>query len=307
MKIILFYLATVLIWGSTWLAIKFQLGPVDPIQSVAWRFILASLLLFSWCLLRRLPLRFSRRDQLFMLLQGLLLFGFNYLFFYIAELYLTSGLAAVVFSTMVVCNLLNGALFLGHRIEVPVVIGAVIGLCGILLVFWPELAGFELSGKGVLGLGLCFAATYLASLGNIVSARNQQRKLPIIQSNAYGMAYGALAMLLAALLSGQPLQFDASFPYLASLLYLALFGSVIAFGCYLALLGRIGAERAAYVTLLFPLVALLLSTLFEDYQWSAPAMAGVPLILLGNLLALKRRTLAGAYPLRSGQPVSEKP
>lgn len=303
---LLFYLATVLIWGSTWLAIKFQLGLVDPVQSVAWRFLLAAAVLFAWCLVRRLPLRYSGRDQLFMLLQGLLLFGFNYLLFYIAELYLASGLAAVVFSTLVIFNLLNGALWLGHRIEPRVVAGALCGLCGILLVFWPELAGLELSGSGVLGLGLCFAATYLASLGNIVSARNQRRRLPIIQSNAYGMAYGALAMLLVSLVGGRPLQFDPSPAYLGSLIYLALFGSVMAFGCYLALLGRIGAERAAYVTLLFPLVALLLSTLFEGYHWSPPALLGVPLILIGNLLALRRRPTGDRSVLPSQLPLAEK-
>jgi len=288
---LLFYSVTVLIWGSTWLAIKFQLGPVPPVQSVAWRFLLAAALLFGWCLLARKPLRFSRRDHLFIALQGGCLFAVNYLLFYCAELYLASGLVAVVFSTMVIFNILNGALFLGTPVERRVVAGALLGLCGLCLVFWPEMAALEVSGQALLGLGLSFAATYSASLGNILSARNQRLKLPVVQTNAFGMAYGALLMLLVALAGGVPLHLDLSLPYLGSLVYLALFGSVIAFGCYLSLVGRLGAGRAAYVTLLFPLVALLLSTVFADYRWSLPAGAGVPLILVGNLLALRRRPI----------------
>jgi drug/metabolite transporter (DMT)-like permease len=140
----------------------------------------------------------------------------------------------------------------------------------------------------MLGLLLSFAATYLASLGNILSARNQHRKLPVVQTNAFGMAYGSLCMVLVVLFTGAPITIDLSAPYLLSLVYLALFGSVIAFGCYLSLVGRIGPGRAAYATLLFPVVALALSTIWEDYQWTLPGLCGVALILCGNYLALVR-------------------
>jgi len=285
----LFYSITVLIWGSTWLAIKFQLGVVSPAVSIAYRFALAAALLFAWCLGTRKSLRFSRNDQLFMALQGSQLFALNYLFFYLAELTLASGLAAVVFSTIVIMNLLNGRLFLGTPVELRVLLGGVLGLFGLLLMFWPEVADFEAAGESLLALGYCFLATYLASLGNILSARNQQQGLPIIQTNAFGMAYGALLMLLISFASGAQLTIEPTFAYLGSLFYLALFGSVIAFGCYLSLIGRIGAGRAAYATLLFPLVALLLSTLWEDYRWTGPAVVGIVLILGGNYLALARR------------------
>jgi len=285
----LFYSITVLIWGSTWLAIKFQLGVVSPAVSISYRFALAAALLFAWCLGTRKSLRFSRNDQLFMALQGSQLFALNYLFFYLAELTLASGLAAVVFSTIVIMNLLNGRLFLGTPVELRVLLGGVLGLFGLLLMFWPEVADFEAAGESLLALGYCFLATYLASLGNILSARNQQQGLPIIQTNAFGMAYGALLMLLISFASGAQLTIEPTFAYLGSLFYLALFGSVIAFGCYLSLIGRIGAGRAAYATLLFPLVALLLSTLWEDYRWTGPAVVGIVLILGGNYLALGRR------------------
>lgn len=282
-----FYLTTILIWGSTWLAIKFQLGMVDPMVSVAYRFGLASLLLLLFCRASGRCLRFSRTEHACMALQGLLLFSINYWLFYVAEETLASGLVAVVFSTMVVLNLLNAALFLGAAIEARVVGGALLGLGGIVLVFAPELSGFDRSG-GLAGLFVCLAATVSASLGNIVSARNQRHRLPVLQTNAFGMGYGALLMALVALASGKEFRFDPSLAYVGSLLYLALFGSIVAFGCYLTLVGRIGAGRAAYATLIFPLVALSISTCFEGYHWSATALVGVLLILGGNLLALRR-------------------
>lgn len=285
----LFYIITVLIWGSTWLGIKFQLGSVPPAQSVAYRFALAALILFAWCLARRLPLRFARADHLFIALQGLFLFALNYLLFYLAELQITSGLAAVVFSTIVVMNLLNGRLFLGTPVELKVLFGGAMGMVGLILLFWPEMVAVNFSGPVVAGLLLSFVATYLASLGNILSARNQRRHLPVVQTNAFGMAYGSFFMALIVIGGGTPLSFDLSAPYLLSLIYLSLFGSVVAFGCYLSLVGRIGPARAAYSTLLFPIVALVLSTIWEDYHWSLPAVSGILLILCGNYLALSKR------------------
>ncbi len=290
---ILFYTITILIWGSTWLGIKFQLGTVDPALSVAYRFALAALILFGWCLVRRLPLRFSRGEHFFIAMQGIFLFSVNYLLFYLAELQITSGLAAVVFSTIVVMNLLNGRLILGTPIELRVLLGGALGMVGLVLLFWPEMAAVNFSGPVVVGILLSFAATYLASLGNIVSARNQRRKLPVVQTNAIGMAYGSLCMVLVVIVTGTPLTIDLTAPYLISLAYLALFGSVIAFGCYLSLVGRIGPGRAAYATLLFPVVALALSTIWENYQWSLPAVSGVLLILCGNYLALAKKKQSG--------------
>ena len=295
---LLFYTITVLIWGSTWLGIKFQLGNVEPALSVAYRFALAALILFVWCLARRLPMRFSRADHLYIAMQGAFLFAFNYLFFYLAELHITSGLAAVVFSTIVVMNLLNGRIFLGTPIELKVLFGGAMGMLGLVLLFWSEMAEVNVSGPVMLGLLLSFVATYLASLGNILSARNQHRKLPVVQTNAFGMAYGSFCMVLVVVFTGAPITIDLSAPYLLSLVYLALFGSVIAFGCYLTLVGRIGPGRAAYVTLLFPVVALMLSTIWEDYHWTLSGLSGILLILCGNYLALAKQRIR---PLESRQ------
>lgn len=291
----LLYLVTVLIWGSTWLAIKFQLGVVSPELSIAYRFGLAALILIVFSLARRLRLAFSLKEHGFFALQGLLLFSLNYLLVYLSEGYLTSGLVAIIFSLIIVLNVLFGALFLGNPVRPRVVIGAILGLLGLAFVFWPELTSLSLSSEKILGMLLALIATVSASLGNVVSARNQRSELPVIQTNAYGMLYGAVFMVVFALFRGTSLQFDSSPGYILSLLYLAIFGSVIAFGAYLTLLGRIGLDRAAYVTVLFPVIALLLSTFFEDLSWGTFQLAGVLLILLGNAVVVTKR---GAFRLR---------
>jgi drug/metabolite transporter (DMT)-like permease len=282
------YTITVFIWGSTWLGIKFQLGRVDPLVSVVYRFLLAAALLFAWCHLRRLKMRFCLRDHLFIALQGACLFAVNYWLFYLAEVHLSSGIVAVVFSTIVFWNILNGRIFLKTPVRANVIFGAGLGIIGIGLVFWPEISGLSLADAGFRGFMLSIAATLMASFGNILSARNQRHGLPVVQTNAFGMAYGTALMLTAALVTGKPFVLDPSATYVFSLLYLALFGSVIAFGCYLTLLGRIGADRASYATLLFPVIALIISTLFEGYRWSLPAVGGVAVILAGNALSLAK-------------------
>ena len=284
----LLYITTVLIWGSTWLAITFQLGTVPAELSVAYRFALASFILFIYSLIRRLPLRFSWRDHRFFALQGLLLFSLNYILIYIAEIYLASGLVAIIFSMITIFNVIFGTIFLRNPIRIRVVVGVIIGLLGLTLMFWPELSTLNLSSQKATGMILAICGTLSASLGNIVSARNQRHDLPVIQTNAFGMAYGAFVMLLLAILKGSSLTFDFSAEYVLSLLYLSLFGSVIAFGTYLTLLGKIGPDRASYVTVTFPIIALLLSTLFEDLVWTSLQIFGVLVVIIGNVIVLLR-------------------
>ena len=288
MRSVALYVTTVLIWGTSWLAIIYQLGVVDPMVSVAYRFILAAVIMHGLCWVRRQPMRFSRRDHCFLALQGASLFALNYWLFYNAELHIASGLAAVVFSTIIVWNILIGAVWIRHPLDRRVLLGAGLGLCGIALVFWPEVQDFEANETGLYGLGLSIVATILASLGNIASARNQQAGISVLSSNAWAMTYGAGLMVLLALVSGKPFDFMATPLYVGALLYLSVFASVIAFWSYLTLVGEIGPDRAAYATLLFPLVALGLSTVFEDYVWTLPAIIAVCLILGGNLLTLRK-------------------
>lgn len=282
------YSITVLIWGSTWLAIKFQLGIVPPEASIAYRFALAAVLLMAYVYLRKLPMRFSFIDHVYMALQGLLLFSINYILVYLAEQYLPSGMVAVFFSMIIIFNVIFGALFLGNRIRPRVVTGATIGLIGLVAVFWPELSSFDSTSSQALGLFLILGGTVSASLGNIVSARNQRAGLPVIQSNAFGMAYGTIIVLFLAVIRGVEFNFEGSISYIGSLIFLAVFGSVVAFSTYLTLLGRIGVDRAAYVTVLFPVIALILSTLFEGLSWNFAGIVGVILVLIGNAIILIR-------------------
>ncbi len=294
MQQLLLYTATVLIWGTTWFAITFQLGDISEAVSLFYRYALAALILMCVCIIRRSAMRFKLKDHLFMALQGLFLFSLNYLLFYWCTGYIASGLVAVVFSTMIAMNIFNSALFLKQAVRPLVVLGALFGLLGISLVFGHELIAARenlASGNVIKGLALGLLATYCASLGNILSARNQRSGIPVLQSNAWGMLYGCLLLFFYSIASGAAFSFQWSMAYSLSLLYLAVFGSVIAFGTYLTLVGRIGADKAAYATVLFPIVALALSTRYENFEWTAMSVIGVVLVLLGNVIVVGRKTI----------------
>ena len=287
MKNFILFSIPALIWGSTWLAIKYQLGVVDPLVSVSYRFLLAAVILFAYCSITGMNLKYSVKQHLHIALQGLLLFGVNYWLVYLAEVHLESGLVAVLFSTVIFFNIINGAIFLKSRIRLNVLLSSFIGFAGIILVFKEELFGFTFSSVESSALLVAGLSVVIASLGNITSAYNQKNKLPVIQTNTFGMLYGSLLMLLLALVTGKSFNFNFSFSYIGSLMYLAVFGSIIAFTSYLTLLGKIGVDRAAYVMLVFPIIALILSTLFEGYLWDVYAIIGVALVTLGNFMVLK--------------------
>lgn len=282
------YLASVLIWGSTWYAIKFQLGVVAPEVSLVYRFALAAIILLSFCALTGRSLKYSLRQHWFIALQGLFLFSSNYLVFYWATGLLTSGIVALMFSTVILMNIVNGAIFMRLAVSRRVILGACFGIAGIASIFWAELGAVDNNADTWRGLWMCLLATFFASIGNIISARNQKNGIPVIQTNAWGMGYGALVMLAYALVSGVPFNYDPGFSYSVSLIYLSVFGSILAFGFYLTLVGRIGADKAAYAAVLFPVIALGLSTIFENYQWSLRAVFGFALVLLGNYIVLTR-------------------
>jgi drug/metabolite transporter (DMT)-like permease len=281
------YALSTLIWGSTWLAITFQLGVVPPAVSVVWRFALSALILFAYALSQRMPLRFAARDHMWLAIQGFFMFGFSYVCVYLSEQTLTSGLVAVVFSIMVFWNILGMRLFFNTPINPVTFVAAVLGVAGVALVFWPEIANFSASGAAVGGLGLALAGTIAASFGNLSALRNQRNQIPMIPQLAWAMLYGSLVIGVYAVAAGFEFTFEWSVPYVLSLIYLALFGSVIAFGLYLTLIKRIGVDRAGYVGVAIPIVALLLSTLFEDLEWQPSMVIGVLLSVAGNVLILR--------------------
>jgi drug/metabolite transporter (DMT)-like permease len=285
------YVACVLIWGSTWLAITYQLGQVPPAVSVAYRFTLAAAILLVYCGVRALPLRYTIRDHVWMALQGLLLFGANYVLVYLSEAHISSGLTAVIFSSIAFWNILGMRYFYQTPLRPAVLLAAGLGVAGVAIVFAPELTVFSNGKAGILGLTYGLAGTVAASLGNITAVRNQRHGLPVVQQNAFGMLYGGLLVTLFALFTGQKFVFECTVPYSLSLLYLALFGSVLAFGGYLTLLGRIGAERAGYIAVAIPIVAVLLSTFLEGFRWHPATVLGIALCVLGNVLVLRRKAL----------------
>jgi drug/metabolite transporter (DMT)-like permease len=292
------FLLSSFIWGTTWLVIKFQLGLVAPEVSVAWRFALAAILLLGWSAARGVRLRFDARDHLAFAILGLLLFGLNYVLVYLAELHLTSGLVAVLFAFLVFWNLLGARLFFGTPAPRAVVGGAALGVAGVGLLFWPELASVRGDAGLGLGVGYAVAGTVVASAGNLWSQRLFARGVPVVPGTAFGMGYASLGVAGWCALRGLPFDFDARWPYVLSLLYLALFGSVVAFVAYLTLLKRIGAGRSGYTAAVIPVVAMLASTTFERYRWTPSAAAGLGLVLAGTVLVLRAKEKAAAGAVR---------
>lgn len=305
MQNLLLYAGSVLIWGSTWFAINFQLGHVAPQVSLVYRYAIATAVLFAWCLLRRRPLRFDLASHGYFLGLGVLLFGFNYYCSYHAQLYISSALNAIAFSSLVWLNILNSRWLLGTRVEWHTYAGAAIGIVGIVILFWPQVRELSMSDRTLIGASYTLAGALTASFGNILSQRAQSGGLPVLQSNAWGMLYGTGFLALFALFSGTPFTFERTMPYVVSLLYLALFGSVIAFGCYLTLIGRIGAHRAGYSVVMFPVVALCLSAMFEGLVIDRHIVLGVVLALAGNFVILT--AAARKAPGKPDAPAQARP
>lgn len=295
-QIVVLYLATVLIWGTTWLPIKLSLGVVSPEVSVIYRLLIASAILFTWCLYKNANLRFDIRTYGLIAVFGVCLYGIDLTLLYLGSQYLTSGLVAIIFSTIVFFNIVNKRLFLNEPIEKQALFGAGVGVVGLCIAFWPELGvmarSVSLTGP-LLGLLLVLGAALAGSLGNIASSAIQRKGITVTQSNALGMLFGAIVLTIYALLSSIPFTFDPSMVYVGSLLYLAIFGSVVAFGCYLTLVGKIGADKAAYANLLFPVVAVLISAYAENFVLEGRLLIALGVILFGNYLMYFRPRWSG--------------
>ena len=282
------YVLTVLIWGTTWIALKLQLGVVAIPVSIVYRFGLAALVLFAVLLLSRKLQVMNKRGHLICLAQGLCLFCVNFMCFLTASQWVPTGLIAVVFSTATLWNALNARVFFKQKIARNVIAGGALGLLGLALLFWPELSGHTATPQTLLGLGLALIGTMCFSAGNMLSSLQQKAGLKPLTTNAWGMLYGAGMLAVYCAFNGIPFDMEWNTRYIGSLLYLVIPGSVIGFTAYLTLVGRMGPERAAYCTVLFPLVALNVSAFVEGYQWTAPALAGLVLVMLGNVLMFRK-------------------
>ena len=286
MQTLLLYASVVLIWGTTWAAIPYQLGDVPVPVSIGYRFVLAALVLYLFAFATRRRLTIPKHALPIVGLQGLLLFCVNYVLVYHGTGFITSGLVAVVFSLIVLFNALFTRLFFGTRIDTRLFIAGLIGTLGIVLLFLPEVRAAGSSRDVYIGIALIVAATLSASLGNMAAIVSANKSLPVVATNAHGMLLGGVLSLLLAVALSQPIRFSVEPGYIWSLAYLSIFGSAVAFGAYIALLRRIGAARASYSSVLFPVVALLTSTVLEAYRWSFAAGIGILLTLIGNWLIL---------------------
>lgn len=286
MRSIVLYIFTVLIWGSTWLAIEFQLGIVPPEASLVYRFALAASIMWIYCLYKKLPMAYCTKDHLFFAVLALTNFGGNYLFLYWAQAYLSSAMTSIAFSTLLIMNMVNNRLFFGSPIPSRMFFGAGLGLLGIVALFWQDIRSVDFSSHAMIGLGLSLTGTLVASFGNMTSVRNSKHGVGVLQGNAWGMSYSAIFLTLYLLLSDGQFRFDFSFPYVASLLYLSVFGTVLAFAFYFILIKDIGAAKASYTVVLFPLVAVSLSLIFEGFVLTFSTLLGFVLVITGNIIVL---------------------
>nr|WP_315467573.1 DMT family transporter [uncultured Undibacterium sp.] len=288
---LLFIIAS-LIWGSTFWAITQQLGEVAPAVSVAYRFGLASLTLFVWCLLRKDDLRLPWKLQAWLALQGFFTFSLSYLCTYSSEQYLVSALVAVLFALMVIWSPITERLFFNKPLSLRIWGAALISITGVILLFFPALkSNWEETHSGhethfLLGLGLALTATLASTFGNLVVVKVRQQSHNVLLTMAWAMAWGTLWVSLFVIGTGQRWTLPSTTAYWLSLLYLSLFGSVIAFACYFTLIHRIGAQKTVFIGVITPIISVLLSIQLEDYHPGWIEWAGMILCLSGVVLAL---------------------
>ncbi len=292
-----------LIWGSTWIVIKDQLGEVPPPWSVTYRYVIACAAMFLYAAATGIPLRIGRRGQLLALAFGIPQFVLNFNLVYAAEQYITSGVVAVVFALLLVPNSALARLFLGHRLSRGFLLGSAIAMAGVALLFAHELQASTASTRAVaIGIGLTLLGVLSASVANVMQATERMRAFPIVSLLAWGMFYGTIVnALFAVALHGAPV-FEWRLGYWAGLFYLGLFASALAFTFYFGIIRIIGPGRAAYSSLIVPVIAMTFSTLLEDYAWSGMAVAGCVLALAGLFIALRARRPGSASPPQAGSP-----
>lgn len=281
------YIATVLIFGSSWLPLRMQLGVVAPEVSTVWRFLLASAIMLAVVAARGGRLAFSRRDHALFLALGATLFCVNFISFYHAGLHLPSGLMSVMFSLAAVFIPLIGAAVTRVPPSRRILAGAMLGVGGVALVFGPSLTHHAFSADLTISLMWALMGTLSFSLGSSAMMSAGRRGLPQASVTAFAMVYGLILCTLIALATRAEFKVEWTTRYLGALAYLALMPTVLGFAVYVALIRRIGPSRAGYGTVMFPVVALALSTVFEGYEWTLPAALGVGLVLVGNVVVLR--------------------
>ena len=280
---------TLFCWSPTWYVIKFQLGYVDPLVSVFYRFLAASIIIFIYLLIKKKNLKFSVNHHIWFLFFGVCLYSINYVFFYLSNTYLISAFPAVVFSTVVIMNILGETFYFKKKPSIKTLIGATIGMLGIIIIFNDEIFNFNLNNGAHIGLLLALLGTFSASTGNMVYQRNLNNNFPLIETLAYAMLYGSFVTFLITQVKSTDLLFEYSFSYIASLAYLSIVGSIFAFIFYLKLIEKVGPGRAGYVGVVMPVLALLISTIFENLEWQIDLIVGLPILIIGAVLVIDQK------------------
>ena len=283
---LLLYSMVVFGWSTSWLPLKWQLGVVAPEVSLLWRFVIAATVMFVISIYLRQSLMFHWRTHLRLALLGLCIFSTNFAFFYHGGKGVASGLLAVVFSSASLVNVLMTAVLGRSRPRIAHLLAAMVGLTGVVCLFWPEL---QLSNTALTSLALCLIGTLFFCTGNMVSAACQKCGIPVFASASWGMLYGACFLALFSFVSNHEFTIEPTAKYVLGLVWLALVSSVMTFAAYLSLIGRIGPSRAGYATVIFPIFALLISTVLESYTWSGLAFIGLGLVICGNMIMLRAR------------------
>lgn len=278
-----------LAWGTTWYAITHQLGVVDPVVSIVYRFTLAAALLFGWCALRRESMALTGAQHMAAFGIGLFTFGIDYPLVYWAEERVTSAVVAVVFAALAFVNLVTFRIAFGQRASLLAWGAAALGVVGVALLSWEEIVTAHLSERALVGVGLTFAGVLAAAVGNVFARRGELAGASVAASTGWAMAYGAMLLALFALATGRTWAFEFTLPYVVSLLHLAVVGSVIAFILYYGLARRRGYATASYISALTPPLAMLVSAMFEGKSWGLFALGGVALVLAGQVLLLRAR------------------
>jgi drug/metabolite transporter (DMT)-like permease len=283
-------MVTSLIWGSTWLVIRDQLGTVPQTWSVAYRMIVAAIAMFILAIVMRQPLKIDRPMVGWTILLGVMQFGMNYNFVYAAEHYITSGLVAVVFALLIVPNAVLAKYWLGRAISGAFILGSAIACVGVGLLMLQEYRAAPMGGTdALLGLFLVICAVATASVSNVLQVTPKVARYPTITILAWSMLWASLANAAFAFFIDGPPVIDMRPGYIGGVLYLSIIGSVVTFPLYFRLIRDIGPGKAAYTGVVIPVLAMVLSTIFEGYVWSTLALAGGALVMVGLVVAMQTR------------------
>ena len=285
---ILIYSCVVLIWGGSFLAIEYQLGIVPESTSILFRYIAASIIIFSICIIIKKPMfKFPLKYHVLFFIVGLFFFSLNYLFIYKAQNYLTSGTTAVAFAMCLFFSQINSKIFLGIKLKLKTTMGGIIGVFGIILLFSSSIFSEQGEYNKLFGVSLILSASYIVSLATIATAKINLKNIPILQANAWAMVYGTIINLFLLICTGSKIVFDPRISYWISFGYLVIISSIIGFILYFLLVKRIGPEKSSYFAIMSPMIAVLISIFAENLEITLTLISGVFFVLIGNYIAIK--------------------